>query len=261
MMAGAMQTPPQFGALLGQYRGGFARIVMAIAALVLFGLGVIMFLAAIGSQGVGAIVGIALVGVFFVAGGVYTLWRALASLGTQVALYEGGLSVTRRGAVTNAAWGDVRTITQAIMRQTYYGIPIWTSYSYRLTLTNGEQFVFTTTLGKIRQMGETMQRLITRELTPRAMAALQSGATLPFGKVSVSPMGISNGTATLPWNQISNVSTANGLVLIYQAGKKLRWTSARISQTPNVYVLLSVINLMRRGSASVPQAAPIANQY
>ena len=246
----------QFGAPLGEYTGGFARIWYGIGALVCLGLGAVMILAGVGSSDTGSLVILTIIGLLFVGLAGYLLWRVIGAMGTRVQLFEGGFSATQRGKTTTSAWGDVASITQAIVQQRYYGIPIWTSYNYRLTLTNGQKLRFTETIGKVRQMGETMQRQITHALTPRALEALRTGATLPFGKMSVNPMGISNGAETLPWNQISNVTAVSGAIIIGKVGKKLRWGSLAFSKTPNAYIFLSLVDIMRRNAGQVPPANP-----
>lgn len=247
-----MGQTAQFGAPLGEYRGGVARVLYIIFALILFILAAIFFAAGASGGDIGGAIALIVIGLLFVAGGGYLIWRAISALGTRIQLFEGGFNVIKGSKTTAASWNDVSQITQRIVRQTYYGIPIWTSYSYNLQLTNGEKLRFTETIGKVRQMGEAMQRQITQALTPRALQALQSGASLPFGKLSVNPMGISNGNETLPWNQISNVNAVSGAIVIGKVGKKLRWAGVSIAKIPNAYVLLSLIDIMRRGGGQLP---------
>ncbi len=247
MMAGSMRDVAQFGAPLGEYRGGAARILYGVGGFVMLGLGILSALSGFGSDA-GTLVTLLIVGLLLVGLGGYMLWLVIASLGTRIQLFEGGFSATQRGKTTVAAWGDVTTITQQIVRMRSYGIPVWTSHNYRLILANGAKLRFTESVGKVGNMGETMQRQITQALTPRALEALRTGANLPFGKLSVNPMGISNGSETLPWNEISNVTIQNGVIVIGRQGKRLRWGSSSVAKTPNVYVFLSLVDMMRRGS-------------
>lgn len=246
MIAGSMYDVARFGAALGEYRSGFARILYGVGGLVMIGLGVLSAFSGFGAD-TGTLVALLLVGLLLAGLGGYMLWLVIASLGTRVQLFEGGFSATQMGKTTVASWGDVASITQQITRIRSYGIPVWTSHSYRLALTNGSKLRFTETIGKVGSMGETMQRQITQALTPRALEALRTGANLPFGKLSVNPMGISNGSETLPWGEISGVSIQNGVIVIGRQGKRLRWSSASVAKTPNVYVLLSLVDVMRRG--------------
>ncbi len=253
-MAGSMRDISRFGAPLGEYRGGAARIFYGAGGFVLIGLGALAAISGFGSSDPGSLIVLLIVGLLLVGLGGYMLWQVIASLGTRVQLYEGGFSATQRGKTTVAAWNDVASITQRNVRMRYYGIPVWTSYDYRLALTNGQRLRFTETIGKISGMGETMQRQITHALTPRALESLRAGASLPFGKLSVNPLGVSNGTETLPWHEISSVTIQNGVIVIGKAGKRLRWASTPVAKTPNPYVFLSLIDTMRRGGQLPPQA-------
>ena len=256
MMAGSMRDVTRFGAPLGDYRPGSARIWYGVGAVILIALGAVLALSAIGSSDAGSMVLLAIFALALAGLGVYLIVLAFRSIGTTVQLFEGGFNATQHGKTTVAAWGDVASITQQIIRHRYRGIPIWTSHSYRLELANGEKLRFTETIGKISEMGEKMQRQITHTLTPRALEALRAGASLPFGKLSINPLGISNGSETLPWGQISNVTIQNGSIIIGKAGKRLRWTSTPVSKTPNAYIFLSLVDIMRRGGQQVPQQAP-----
>ncbi len=255
MTAEVMRDVARFGRPLGEYRGGgAARILYGGGGLVLIGLGVYLAILVSGAADPGSMAVLLVFGLLLAALGGYMLWMVIASLGTQVRLFEGGFSATQRGKTTVAAWADVESITQQIIRQRYYGIPVWTSYSYRLALTNGQRLRFTETIGKVGKMGEIMQRQITHTLTPRALESLRMGASLPFGKLSVNPMGVSNGTETLRWNEISNVAIQNGVIIIGKVGKRMRWGAASIAKTPNAYVFLSLADIMRQGGS--PRESP-----
>jgi uncharacterized protein DUF6585 len=256
-----MGQPSQFGAPLGEYRGGVARVVYGVVALLFLGFGALVIVGGAGSADTGTMVALYIVGAVLVVLGAFAGWRMISSLGMAVQLFEGGFNVTRGSRTTSAAWGDVSSITQAIIQQRYYGIPVWTSYTYNLTLNNGEKLRFTEMIGKVRQMGETMQRQITHALTPRALEALRTGASLPFGKFSVNPMGVSNGAETLPWNQISNVTTAAGWINIGKVGKKLRWGATPVSKTPNAYIFLSLVDIMRRNAGQIPNTGQAPSGY
>jgi uncharacterized protein DUF6585 len=249
MMAGSTRDIAQFGAPLGEYRGGAARIFYGVGGLLLGVLGVFLALSGpLGGGDLSSVIILLIFGLALVALGGYMLWLVIASWGTRVQLFQGGFSATQRGKTTVAAWGDVSSIIQRVVRIRYYGIiPVWTSYNYWLTLTNGQKLHFTETVGKANKMGEAMQQQITNVLTPRAVEALRSGASLPFGKLSLSPMGISNGAETLPWNEVSGVTIQNGVIIVGKQGKRLRWASAPVGRTPNAYVFLSLVDMMRRG--------------
>lgn len=256
MMVGAMGQAAQFGAPLGEYRAGGARIWYIIGSLVLLALAAVFALMAISTSDTGTIATGAILGALFLAGTVYLFWLVIQSFGTSVQLFERGFVATQKGRTTAAAWGDVSSITQQIVQHRYRGIKIWTSHNYRLTLNSGEKLRFTEVLAKAGQMGEIIQRQITHELTPRALDAVRGGATLPFGKFSVNAMGITAGADTLAWSDIKDIVLQNGIIVIGKVNKRLRWNSAQVSKTPNAYVFLSLVDIMRRNAAPTYQPAP-----
>ncbi len=80
---------------------------------------------------------------------------------------------------------------------------------------------------KIGKLGEAVQRMSANALLPRAIAAYNSGAVLPFGKLSLSQAGISNGQETLPWSDLDRVTFANGALLVMRKGKRTRGLRGR----------------------------------
>ncbi|HZC06034.1 MAG TPA: DUF6585 family protein [Ktedonobacterales bacterium] len=245
----------QFGAPMGDYRGSVARIVVLILGFVVLAFGA--FITALAGYGManpdanqtdpltGVILGVIFILVSAFPFGVAYVWR-----GAHAQLFERGFIIARAGKTTSAHWEDVTSITQRIVQSRYYGIPVWTSHRYDITLANGEKLRVNDAFGKASKLGDAIQRMSANALLPRAIASYQSGATLPFGKLSVSQVGISNGKETLPWADLSQVALQNGYALVMRKGKMLRWTSARISQTPNVYVLLALVGFVQRGGAS-----------
>lgn len=254
-----MQEAARFGQPLGEYRTGwrFWAYVVGTVFFVLLGLffAVLIVGSAASGDSSGATLNVFWTIICFIAAGA-NVWVIVRYPPATMRLYQGGFTLTRGGATTGVAWNEVTTITQRIIRYRTYGIPTYTSYRFNLTLANGQQINLSETLAKAGQMGEIMQRQITQALAPRALESLRAGAALPFGKLSANPMGLANGRATLPWQEIDRVAIQNGSLLIFRKGQRLRWDSTSIAKTPNAYVLLSVIDFMRRSAPPQPQYPP-----
>ena len=156
-------------------------------------------------------------------------------------------AVARGGKSLAGHWDDVASVIQRAFQMRYYGIPIYTSHTYTVITLDGSKIKVDNAFGKVGKLGDTIQRLSANALLPRAIAAYHSGATLPFGKLSVSQAGISNGKQTLPWSDLNQLTLRNGYVLITRKGKMLRWTSTPISATPNLYVLTALVGYIQRG--------------
>ncbi len=242
----------QLGAPMGEYRGSVTRIFMLILGFVALAFG--LFIAVVAGYGManpdanqtdpltGVILGVIFMLVSAYPFGVVFMWR-----GAHAQLFERGFSIARAGKTTTARWEDVTSVTQRIVQSRYYGIPVYTSHRYDITLANGNKLRINDAFGKVGKLGDAFQRMSANALLPRAIASFQSGAALPFGKLSVSQAGISNGKDTLPWTDFSQVTLQNGYARVMRKGKMLRWTSARISQTPNIYVLMALVGYIQRG--------------
>lgn len=241
----------QYGAPVGEYRGSRARIFLIIFCVALLLIGVFFLVigpatASASSDSSGTVADI-IVGVLFIAGALYCAWTIFSWRGARAQLFERGFVISRAGKTTAARWEDISTITSKVVVSRYYGIPIWTSHLYTLTLANGETLRVNNAFGQVGKLGEALQRISANVLLPRAIASYQSGAALPFGRFTVSQAGISNGKETLPWNDLNQLVFQSGNVIITRKGKMLRWAMAPVSKTPNAYTLNLLVGYIQRG--------------
>lgn len=242
----------QFGAPLGEYRASALRIVLIVAGILSLAaaivIGGIFGLAAMSpDSATGDLVSGVILTVLFLAAAIYCFVTVYRWRGAHAQLFERGFSIARGGKSLAGRWDDVASVTQRVIQSRYYGIPVYTSHTYALTMLDGGKIKVDNAFGKVGKLGDTIQRLSANALLPRAIAAYHSGATLPFGKLSVSQAGISNGKQTLPWSDLNQLTLRNGYVLITRKGKMLRWTSTPISATPNLYVLTALVGYIQRG--------------
>ncbi len=244
-------TATQYGAAIGEYRRSKASIFLIICGIALLAAGV--FFAAVaptlsgGQSDASGLFAEVLVGVLFIAAALYAFWTVFSWRGAHAQLFERGFVLSRAGKTMDARWEDIASVTQYVVRMRYYGIPVWTSHRYDVTLNNGDAFRINNGFARVGKLGEAVQRMSTNVLLPRAIAAYTSGAVLPFGKLSVSQAGISNGQETLPWSDLNQLTFQNGSVILTRKGKRVRWTAAPIRKTPNVYVLNGLVGYVQRG--------------
>lgn len=238
-----------YGAPLGEHRGSTVRrVFLSIIGIALLAMGLFfaLFVPSSSSDTGGAISGI-IVGVLFIFGALYCFYTLFSWRGTHAQLFQNGFVISRAGKTLSGRWEDVSTIKQQIVQQRYYGIPIWTSYRYDIALQNGDSMRVNSGFRQAGKLGDAIQRMAANAQLPRAISAFQNGATVPFGKYSVSQAGISNGKDTLPWNEVNQVAFGNGYVLVMKQGKRLRWASAPMSKVDNVYVFVALVNHIRGG--------------
>lgn len=241
----------QYGAPIGAYRGSGARIWVALAGVALLALAA-LFLVALPLSGSSSgdpsgLASYLIAGAIWIAGAMYCFWTLFRWRGAHAELFERGFSITRAGKTVTGRWDDVASVTQKIGFIRTYGIPVWTSYLYTITMTNGETARVTNVFGQVRKLGETIQRASANALLPRAIAAYQSGATLPFGKISLSQAGISNGRETVPWNMVNDPTFRNGVLIVTRKDRRLAWVTAPVAKTPNIYVLTALVGYIRSG--------------
>src|SRR5262249_52359165 len=158
------------------------------------------------------------IGLIFVGGMVLKILRGRSA---HAHLFEQGFVISLGGKTTSARWDDITSVTQKIVRTSYNGIPVGTTYRFTISLANGETVRVDNTFGKISQLGNAIQRMSVNALLPRALAFYQSGASLPFGKISISQAGISNDQETVPWSNIKQLTLRNGVLIIKRTDKPL----------------------------------------
>ena len=238
-----------YGAPIGEYRGGASTpVILGISAAFLLILG-IFFLNSIPPSADPR--GMVFTSMFLIAialiflGGM--VWKILRGRSAHAQLFEQGFVISLGGKTTTARWDDIISVTQKIVRSSYNGIPVGTSYLFTILLANGETVRVDNTFGKTGQLGNTIQRMSANALLPRAIASYQSGAWLPFGKISISQAGISNDKETVPWSNIKQVMLQNGALIIKRTDKRLNWVATPIAKTPNIYVLMALVNRIQHG--------------
>jgi hypothetical protein len=160
----------------------------------------------------------------------------------RAVVFEEGLAYTQNNVTELVRWDDVTAFWYDVTHVQQSGRTASTSHVYTVERNDGKKLIFKDTLGNIVKLGETIRDETTRRLLPRAVQALQAGETISFGKIAISKEGISQGKDTVPWDQIENIRLNRGIVAITWKDKRLKWSSIRVRETPNVFVLLAIVN-------------------
>ncbi len=121
------------------------------------------------------------------------------------------------------------------------------SYTLKVVRNDSVTFKFTGLIRNIVSLGSAVQSEIVKRHTPLAFDAFNRGSVLPFGPLNVSQQGISNGRATLPWNAAQPVALVKGYVVVKQINQRSNFARVRVSQVPNLPVLMTVVNYARGG--------------
>jgi hypothetical protein len=232
----------ELGTPLTEHKGKlFSRFAMAI---ILTGLGVFATLGGILalSEDTSLALCVGAFGLAVLAGGLFMGGRAFIERDHRVNVFQHGIIETKGGVEKIVRWDDITAIWQAVTIHKRYGMTVNTTHLYTLQMTGGGQIKFNDSIKNVEQLGNTMQQEVSNRLLPRALETLKSGGTVSFGKLSVSPQGLSNGKETIPWNEIKKVAINRGIITVRKEGKLFNWSNVTVAQTPNVFVFVSLVD-------------------
>ncbi|MFJ8706516.1 DUF6585 family protein [Streptomyces anulatus] len=177
--------------------------------------------------------------------------------GFRLDLYEYGLTAVVKGQV-HAVRYDSTSVLQRSIRHT--GATGYTEYWYTLTDIDERDIVLrgrsdgVVKKGQFARPGEwgtAIQQGVTQEQFPKALAAINSGESLSFGKLWVSREAVGSARDSAKWAQIEEVRVIDGYIKIKMAGK---WrslgatavTTPVVSEMPNFFVFLALAEHLRR---------------
>src|SRR5437660_7393184 len=112
----------------------------------------------------------------------------------------------------------------------------------RVHVVGGAKLKFGDGLRDVENLGKAIVQATTQRLTPRAIAAYNSGMPVPFGSYSVSQQGISRGQKVLTWDQYDTYELKEGMVRVKMKGKFFNWATIPVRTMPNMLVFLSLVD-------------------
>lgn len=166
----------------------------------------------------------------------------LRSRGLSVQVFADGLVRSQYGKSVVVRWDEIAGVWQAITKHYYNGIYTGTTHAYTVQKADGTQTKFNDTLKNVEELGNTIQQEVTKRLLPRAAATYNNGGTVSFGKLAISPMGLSWGDKSLPWAEIQGVQVNKGVLSVKKQGKWLKWANIPVATIPNLLVALTLID-------------------
>lgn len=174
-------------------------------------------------------------------------------------LFEYGLIIADSTGPTAIFRWDRLTVTQEITRRYVNGIYVGTTYVYTLTTPEGNKTKITNFYDKPDEWGPAIQIAITGAQLPAAIAALEAGAELHFGPLTVNRGGVATSTKSIRWDEIQDIDVNAGYLRIKKAASWIRWSAKPVSAIPNFFVFLSVANHLRQAYPTAPaQPGPSA---
>ncbi len=223
-------------------------------------------------------------GILFTVMAIFSGIGALSHCNLRVYLFSNGLIRAKGNQADPIRWDQVTSVVQKEIEHdgsdgvptygisqsfivhgsvgaTKNGVPVDApalfSQSFIVHRSDGATFEFNDVLKNVAQLGQSIQLAVTQQHMPWAMAAYNGGGSIPFGPLTVSMQGLSNGRKVLPWNEVKSVDVVSRVegserkVIVRRVGKRFNWIWAKItiSQIPNLLVFMRLVNYARTGGA------------
>ncbi len=163
----------------------------------------------------------------------------------QLYLFQQGTVITKGKQVQVFPWRDT-AVWQSITRRYRNGVHVGTNYIYTLRRMDGYQIKLNNLTKNIAELGQAVVTGITREQVPPALAAIRAGQTLTFARFSLNQQGINNGREWLAWTQVQAVEMNRGYLIVKKVGKSSPWEVVLVAKIPNIFILMTVAEEMRR---------------
>lgn len=151
-----------------------------------------------------------------------------------------GFVFLKGSAAIACRWDQVAVVWQRIVRYYRNGIYAGTSFKYTVQRDDGVKIVITQIFRSGSELGARVQREAAHRLTPKALAAVQAGQTLAFGRFSLSRQGLGTPRGVIPWKEAPQVSARSGLLMIQRRDQRRAKSYGQVSTIPNLNVFLSV---------------------
>ncbi len=170
------------------------------------------------------------VGLLFLAYGLYLSFKTLPLRAAHMYVCPGGLLLIKRGKTHVIRWDTIEAVWH---RNDVYGY-IYDTHVFILRLADKRTFKFDSNWRNLLNLGETIANETAQLMFPQAMTAYYAGQPVAFGDLKLSLQGISGRKRTLPWQQIKNVDIGARVVTIEAVGEGTTpWGRFHISGMPN----------------------------
>ena len=163
----------------------------------------------------------------------------------QVTLHSNGITYHSLFGEKEIRWDMVERFVYQATKQTSHGVPIGTTYHFRLVDSDGNKIRFGNRIERTGELAAKLVNLTTPELYRKAAKLYNRGDELDFGPIKMSrPHGVKIKKffhyKELPWNQLSSYAIQKGKFYIWRVGEK-RTRGWKVHCIPNVFVLLDLL--------------------
>lgn len=181
-------------------------------------------------------------GLFLAAVGLLAYRTGKRERGFRVLLFPEGLVTCREGKADLFRWEEIQEVREGIVFaeevSEYTG-----SVCVIVHAQARRARIDTRMLSNAQGLGQEIHQQVTKRLLPKAVEAYNAGATLSFGRLSLSKEGLKRGKRTLPWTQVESVTARSRMIRVRQVGRWLNWTILHVTSVPNYHLLLALCHL------------------
>jgi hypothetical protein len=127
--------------------------------------------------------------------------------------------------------------------------------SYNIWREDNTLFVLKDDLPYVDRLAGFLERGVTRQLLPRAIAAYENGIVLEFAGIAITTAGImlKQDRKRLLWAEVKGIGVDEATVSIYRKGDQWDWATMSISGIPNVGVLKGLVEHNIQSPTQSPQ--------
>lgn len=173
----------------------------------------------------------------------------------RVDVFEHGFIESDHGGPrVDFRWESISSVCQQVISNYTSGIHTGTNYLYTVRRDDGVTVKLTQVYEGIAALGETIAQHVAQVQLPRAIAAIEHGETVTFGDLSLNSGGLGcPGRGNVPWSEVEHIRVDRGYVCMRRAGKWRSWSNKPASQIPNLFVFLTLADLLRARAPGSPR--------
>lgn len=178
---------------------------------------------------------------------VYAVILISTAAGKSVDVHEGGFIYRDSGKNIAAAWEDIETVWFDQMAAKVEIIPLMLRYILRMRLRDGREVVIKQPIGRMPELGDRIMSEHARRSYPQALARLEKGEMLDFGKYRITKDALIADGKELTWDKRPQLGIVNNSVTLHAKGDvglalKSMVVSNPTKTIPNLYLLLALIH-------------------
>lgn len=171
----------------------------------------------------------------------------------EITIYDGGISSKTFLGGKEMRWDDVARFTYSATRQSVNFIPVGTYYHLKLESNQGQKISLGNRASRMEKLSTHMIQATMPSLLRKAVDQFNSGAEVDFGQIKLSRAGFkAKGLFKwfeVPLDQVVDYRIDEGHFFVFQQGKKLPAISNGLSQVPNAFALLALLDSVFQRSA------------